>query len=223
MNMMNVSGNDALKQAKVALRKKVREALAKLSHEQIAEWSRAITQRILELNEYQQAKTVMVYLSMMGEHGTDELIRHAMAAGKSVCAPKVMWQTGRMYPMRLTSLEAVEVDDHGIRTPISDEQCPVDQCDFILVPGLAFDARGRRLGRGGGFYDKLLSRTDVRAAKVAAAFDLQIVESLPVDVHDQPVDVIVTPSRQMRFVRKSQMFVEDAKAPRRDTCLGVDF
>jgi len=191
------------KTEKADLRKRMREALKQTPAAQIAQWSARITEKLIELPEFQQAASLMVYLSFATEYQTADLIGRALAAGKTVCAPKVAWDRWQMHPVVLRSADDFVKDDHGINEPKSNQRFSLGELALVLVPGLAFDQRGRRLGRGGGFYDQLLSRTDLQAAKIAAAFDLQLVPRVPVADHDQPVDTIVTPHKLLRFVRKS--------------------
>lgn len=215
------------KNEKAALRKVVRQALREADSVDMVRWSDQITGRLVALTEYRQAQAVMVYLSFRTEYQTAALIEHALGAGKAVCAPKVNWRTGRMAPVVLRGSDDYELDDHRIKEPRSDERFPLAEVGMVVVPGLAFDGRGRRLGRGGGFYDKLLSRTDVQAIKLAAAFDLQIVSRVPVDPHDQPVDAILTPSKLMRFVRRPASILHSdegfTRENEKDTFLGMDF
>jgi len=191
-----------LKAAKSQLRGTVRGKLREAGQEALEKWSDQITARILDLPEYPAAETIMVYLSLRNEYRSGPLIEAALSAGKNVCAPKVVWQTWQMYAVALDGPNDFEEDERGLKEPRSDKQIAADQIDLVLVPGLAFDLRGRRLGRGGGFYDRFLARSDLHARKVAAAFDLQIVSRLPFDSHDQPVDLIVTTTKLLRFVHR---------------------
>jgi len=183
---------------KSQLRKTLRQALRAIDGADLERWSEQITGRLLDCPQYQRSESIMVYLSLAGEYQTETLIGEAMRSGKTVCAPKVTWQTSQMVPVVLRTCDDFDVDDHGINEPRWDRSLPIDRLDFILVPGLGFDPQGRRLGRGCGFYDKFLANVGARAIKLAAAFDLQIVPSVPVADHDQPVDIIITPTKLVR-------------------------
>jgi 5-formyltetrahydrofolate cyclo-ligase len=189
-----------LKSEKADLRKTIRQTLRQIDPSTISQWSDQITARILDLPEYQQARAIMVYFSFRTEYQTDTLIREAIKSGKTVCGPKIDWQSWRMYSAVMAGADDFEIGRGGVKQPAGNSAFDVDKLDMILVPGLVFDLRGWRLGRGGGFYDRFFSQADLRAGKVAAAFDLQIASRLHVDPHDQPVDLIVTPTRLMRFV-----------------------
>jgi 5-formyltetrahydrofolate cyclo-ligase len=188
-----------LKSEKALVRKDIRDQLKTLSVGQRHEWSARITKRLLELPEYKQAKVLMVFLSFSKEYDTESLILHGLSAGKTVCAPKVEWQTWKMVPVKLHGLDEIVKDMHGLREPTGEEKVDVDRIDLVLVPGLAFDPFGRRVGRGGGFYDAFLSRIDLRAVKLAPTFDFQLRPTVPFDCHDQPVDIILTPTKTLRF------------------------
>ncbi len=190
-----------LKSEKAQVRKDIRDQLHALPAEQRQEWSARMTERILELPEYQQAKVLMVFLSFSKEYDTEPLILHGLSAGKTVCAPKVDWQTWKMAPVKLNGLEEVVKDEHGLREPTGDTKVDVDRIDLVLVPGLAFDTSGHRVGRGGGFYDAFLSRIDLRAVKLAPTFDFQVRSAIPFDRHDQPVDILLTTTKTLRFFR----------------------
>ena len=190
-----------LKSEKAQLRKDIRELLHAISADQRRDWSARITERILDLPEYKAAKVPMVFLSFSKEFDTDPLIVHGLAAGKTVCAPKVDWRTWKMEPVKLNGPDDILKDEHGLREPVGSEKVEVDRIDLVLVPGIAFDSSGRRLGRGGGFYDAFLSRSDLRAVKLAPTFDCQIRPAVPCDRHDQPVDIILTPTKTLRFFR----------------------
>lgn len=187
---------------KAQLRKTIRQTLREIAPPQRSAWSRQITARVLELPEYGRAKAIMVYLSFVTEFQTGDLIDAAIRADKIVCAPKMDWAAWRMYPAVLADKDDCRTGRSGVKEPTSDQAFPTEQLDLVLVPGLVFDLRGWRLGRGGGFYDRFFSRADLHACTAAAAFDCQIVEELVVDPHDQPVDLIVTPTALMRFTSR---------------------
>lgn len=190
-----------LQNEKVHLRKELRQQLKATSPEQRAEWSRQITDRLLALPEYQRAKTLMVFFSFATEYDTDPLICHALSKGKIVCAPRVDWSTWRMVPVAVASVDQFAKDEHGIKEPTGDRIVDSDSIDLIIMPGLAFDLSGHRLGRGAGFYDRFLSQIQLRhALRLAPIFDLQLLPNVPHDELDQPIDIILTPTRLHRLM-----------------------
>jgi len=91
------------------------------------------------------------------------------------------------------------VDQFGIRTPKNGQMWPYEDIDLIVVPALAFDRQGNRLGRGGGFYDRFLAEPRVHAVTVGLGFAEQLVEELPTHHYDRPVDMLVTDQHVLRF------------------------
>ena len=158
--------------------------------------SRAIVRDLFDLAAYRQSGTVMAYVGFGSELQTDEFVFHTLEQGKTLLLPRV---NGRkrgldIYEVR-DPVRDLEVGTWGIREPRPDRCARVDPdiIDFALVPGLAFDARGGRLGYGGGFYDRLLaSILSTRTWLVAGAFEAQMVGKVPLDEHDVPMDVVVT-------------------------------
>ncbi len=158
--------------------------------------SRAIVRDIIETSVYRRSDTVMAYASFGSELQTDEFMRHVLHQGKILLLPRVNLQKGSLDLYRVRDpVRDLRVGTWGIREPRPDRCVRVDPhaIDFVLVPGLAFDARGGRLGYGGGFYDKLLAHgLSPCVWLVAGAFKSQMVEKVPVDGHDVPMDVVVT-------------------------------
>ncbi len=132
--------------------------------------------------------SIAVYLASPYEANLDELIRSLLRREIAVAAPRVDLKRNRISFWLLRSLEATETGAWGLREPPAWE--PVESPALLLVPGVAFDSRGGRLGMGGGWYDRLLSGS-VRS--VGVAFDWQLVPDVPREAHDRPVDAVVTP------------------------------
>ena len=158
--------------------------------------SRAIVRDLFDLAAYRRSGTVMAYVGFGSELQTDEFVFHTLEQGKTLLLPRVNRRKRGLdiYEVR-DPVRDLEVGTWGIREPRPDRCARVDPdiIDFVLVPGLAFDARGGRLGYGGGFYDRLLaSILSSRTWLVAGAFESQRVERLPLDEHDVPMDVVVT-------------------------------
>jgi 5-formyltetrahydrofolate cyclo-ligase len=158
--------------------------------------SRAIVRDIVETSVYRRSDTVMAYASFGSELQTDEFMRHVLHQGKVLLLPRVNCQKGLVDVYRVRDpIRDLLAGTWGIREPRLDRCARVEPhiIDFVLVPGLAFDSWGGRLGYGGGFYDKLLADgLSPCAWLVAGAFECQMVEKVPVDEHDMPMDVVVT-------------------------------
>lgn len=168
--------------------------------------SDAITLDVLALDRYKAARTVMAYMTFGSEFLTDRFVSNTLDQSKVLVLPRVDRTRNQLalYAVRDLDVELTS-GPWGIREPRPDV-CPsvvVAEIDFILVPGLGFTARGDRLGYGRGYYDRLLAHKAQHTALVAAAFELQVLETIPVDAHDVPVDLIVTErkSRGAGFAR----------------------
>ena len=158
--------------------------------------SRAILRDIIETSVYRRSDTVMAYASFGSELQTDEFMRHVLHQGKVLLLPRVNCQKGLVDVYRVRDpIRDLLAGTWGIREPRLDRCARVEPhiIDFVLVPGLALDSWGGRLGYGGGFYDKLLADgLSPCAWLVAGVFECQMVEKVPVDEHDMPMDVVVT-------------------------------
>ena len=185
---------------KTQLRKRICEQLTELDSVQRHSLSIAACRRVAELEVFSHALTVMFYMPISGEVDLTPLALSAFEQGKSVCVPRVDWNRHVMSPVEVNSFddEDMETDERGIRTPVTGRPVPIREIDLVIVPGLAFDTHGRRLGRGGGFYDRFLSTLRGRTTTVGLVFDQQIAAIVPVDPHDVSVDLVVTDRRMSR-------------------------
>ena len=158
--------------------------------------SRDIVRDIVGTSAYRRSDAVMAYMSFGSELQTDEFVRRVLDQGKVLLLPRVDRREGLLEVYRVRDpVRDLRVGSWGIREPRPDrcERVEPHVIDFVLVPGLAFDARGGRLGYGGGFYDKLLADgLSPGSWLVAGAFEGQMVEKVPTDEHDVRMDVVVT-------------------------------
>lgn len=184
---------------KKALRQQIRERLAAIPAREMHERSVAACRLLCRQPEFQKSETVMIFLSMACEVDTSYLAIECWNAGKRVLAPRISWDQRRMLPTEISSLtNDVRESAMGIREPHEGMPFPVSDIDLVVVPGLAYDARGERLGRGRGFYDRFLAHRDLRAFTTGLAFEEQIVASVPTADRDQRVRMIVTDQRVIR-------------------------
>lgn len=181
---------------KQTIRKSIIAAREQLSPDTRAANSAAITKRLLQLPEYQQADTVLGYMNFGAEFASELWIQQVLADGKRLALPRVNRHTNHLDLYWVEDLENQLVAGlWGIREPIV-ERCErldtLNEVEFALLPGVAFTRDGARLGYGGGFYDKLLSRMTHQLTLAAAAFALQIVEQIPQEATDVKVEWIIT-------------------------------
>ena len=197
-----LQGN-ALRDAKRAMRQRVLAARDALPEEARAAASQAIADRFGQRADFRAARAVLVTLPFRNEWDTRVLVRAALGAGKTIAAPRVDNATRMLKLYAIADPDRdVALSAKGIPEPSS--HCPSiapDAIDFVVIPGIAFDRDGHRLGYGGGYYDRLLPLLSPRAARVAGAFDLQIVPQVPVGPNDIGIDGIVTESRELSVPR----------------------
>ena len=183
---------------KAELRKTILARRDALSGESRAALSEVIFATITELVAFRQAQTVLAYASFGSEPVTDPFLRAVLALDKVLVLPKVNRPPRTLDLFRVTEPETqLEPGVWGIREPAPALCAPaaLDEIDLVLVPGVVFDVRGGRTGYGGGYYDRLLARCPADAALVAAAFEVQIVEEVPMGPRDRRVDRVVTEQR----------------------------
>lgn len=189
---------------KPELRAELKLTLSKLSPEAWRRGAEGVSARLGAVIDGVPARTVMFFFPIAGEVDVGAAAEGCLARGVRVCLPRADWD-GRVITPRLVERwgENLSVGRFGIREPA--ESAPaVDlaDLDLIVVPGLGFDAAGGRLGRGGGFYDRFLSRPGVRAWKVAVGLDEQVVVpplAIPREAWDVGMDALVTPTRTLVF------------------------
>jgi 5-formyltetrahydrofolate cyclo-ligase len=175
---------------KSALRRFIGEKKRALTAREIEFRSLILAGRLYETPQYSAAKSVYVYLSFNQEVRTEPIIRRAWADGKRVAVPKVMGD--EMVFIYLDSFDALSPQGaFGILEPASDAPAADDAHALVIVPGLAFDRAGHRVGYGGGYYDRFLAR-ETEHPTVALCFDFQRVDALEAEAHDVPVDQVIS-------------------------------
>ncbi len=185
---------------KKRVRKQIRKKLAELNPTVLHAKSMAACKRLITQPEFERARVVMLYLSMPGEVDTAPLALRGWQDQKTVSAPKCSWDHRRIVPLQIHSMEAGLVATKGaLREPEAGEPVPLETLDLVVVPGMAFDRRGNRLGRGAGFYDRFLASPQFRGTAVGLAFREQVLEQLPVRENDVPVHMLVTDEEVLRF------------------------
>ena len=189
VSLRNIRANSNF-MLKQTLRRQMRTLRAALSLLERASAAALVNQRLRALCLEQNWNAVAVYLATDEELNLDEFIAWLLARGVKVYAPY-----GDDFAL-LNSLEAVNVGKFGVREPRKPQNTQstlLPEELVFLMPGLAFDRRGSRLGFGGGWYDRALSRYP-QALKIGIAFDFQIVDEVPREAHDILMDALVAPS-----------------------------
>lgn len=156
--------------------------------------SRRLAMQFFATEQYQKATTIYGYLPYNQEVRTVPMLRQALLDGKQVAVPKVYGDT--MNFILLTDLDEVSEGYAGIPEPIADEPVANDPTALVLMPGLAFDARGHRIGYGGGFYDRFLEQ-EPNHPTVALCYDFQMLDFVETEPFDKNVDLVLWASTEV--------------------------
>jgi 5-formyltetrahydrofolate cyclo-ligase len=189
-----------LANSKSDLRQKIRAALHKISPAARSAASAQLCARLTEQSFWKNAATILFFAPLPDEADVWPLLEKMAAGEKIIALPRFdpadqIYTAGRVHNPRTE----IGIGQFGIREPkAACAEIVWSRLDLILVPGVAFDLRGRRLGRGRGFYDRLLAET--HGVKCGIAFDEQLVEKIPAEAHDQPINFILTPTRCVETV-----------------------
>ena len=187
---------ETIAQEKVALRSRMREKLAALIEADARAKSAAIWERLAVLPAFTRAARLLIYVSTGKEAETHGLIQQLLAMGRQVYAPAFDSAERRYVARTVQNFHSdLAVGQFGILEPKPGiaQLAARDPIDVALVPGLAFDEKGNRLGRGMGYFDRLLP--GIGGTKIALAYDFQILKEIPAEAHDARVDFIVTEIR----------------------------
>ena len=173
---------------KKALRQRIKEQKRSMTQEQISLASQKLGQLFVNTPQYREAKTIYGYLPYNQEVRTVPMVERALSEGKRVAVPKVYGDEMRF--IYIEDLSGIAPGSFGIPEPVLDGPVADDPNALVLMPGLAFDRQGNRMGYGGGFYDKFLNQ-EPNHPTVALCYEFQMQESLPVEEFDVPVDLVL--------------------------------
>lgn len=190
---MTADADDAVTAAKAALRHQVRTTGATRAAATRRAASDSVCTRLLELDEMRKAAEILCYRAMGHEIDVDDAAGALRRRGQRTSYPRVAG--GRLEVVAVDDTTAFAPGFRGLAEPVGPAQV-APALDVVLVPGVAFDALGHRLGHGLGFYDRFLAT--VSATRIAIAFDEQIVEHVPTEAFDVGMHAIVTPTRTLR-------------------------
>ena len=185
-----------LDERKSTVRRLVMARRARLTAEERVAAGTAVAERLTALPELAGARRVVGFASFGLEISTDAILAWVLASGRDLLLPYV--DGPHLRATRVRSMDDVAPGYRGIREPVQRTIVTVEDDDVILVPGVAFDAGGRRLGYGGGFYDAFLAEAAASATRIGLCYDVQIWDEVPEGTDDERVDIVVTEHREFR-------------------------
>ena len=187
-----------IKEKKREIREDMAKKLKEFSAGELIEKTRGIEERLFEFANFLEAKVVLLYMHTNGEVVTNDIIKRCFESDKTVVLPAFDTTKHTMQLMRVDNLDSdLKLGPRGILEP-NPERCkivPIDYIDIAIIPGVALDEKGGRIGSGEGCYDRLIPKLSITTRKVALALESQIIQQAPVEPHDKHVDIVITEKR----------------------------
>ena len=179
---------------KKGLRQKMRALLSAQSGEDRKQKSRVIQKKLWRHPSFLNASTVCFYVALPMEVNTHPMIKESLKMGKKVLVPSVDLENKELKLKEIRDFrEDLAPGALGILEPVStSKKADARDVECCVVPGLAFDGHANRLGRGGGYYDRLLEKLPENAAKIGLAFSFQVLPKIPLENCDRPLDIVLT-------------------------------
>ncbi len=190
-----------IKEKKARLREELKARRAALDADTRAAYSRRVTDKILSQPEVRSADNIFIYISYGSELETHTLINALLDSGKRLAAPRIL-DRETMIAVGFSDWASLEKAELGILRPMGSDPLTVEY-DVTITPGLGFTERGYRIGYGAGYYDRWFARNQ-SGTRIAPAFEIQLVENLPVDEYDLPVHRILTERRDIHIAEPAQ-------------------
>ena len=184
--------------AKIQIREDIAKVISALSEKDIAKKVKAIENRLFEFANFLEAKIALLYVSGDNEVQSRNIIKRAYAYNKIVVLPAFDAKTFDMKLMKVDDISReLKSGPRGVPEP-DEGLCkivPIDRIDIAVIPGVAFDEKGGRIGSGKGYYDRLIPKLAITTRKVALTLEEQIIPQVPMESHDKHVDIIITDER----------------------------
>ncbi len=183
---------------KLEMRKKCRDIINNTPPEKLKEWSKGISSVVLNSDEWKNAEIVFVFVSLKNEIDTSPLLLDALGSGKRLCVPRITGD-GLMEAVEIKKLSDLKSGKFGISEPI--KGCPIikkEQIDLIILPCLAADENGSRLGKGGGFYDRFCENTDCRKIILCPEALMMKTGEIIMQKHDIAADAVAMQARMIK-------------------------
>lgn len=179
-------------EAKKELRKRILNIRNNMTIEDVQKNSRAIMDKIINLDIYKQSKVVFIYMDFKNEVTTSRLLKHMLSEKKRAVIPYTDTVNIVLIPSEITKESDLMLNSFGYYEPKNISPVDPEEIDLVIVPGVVFDKSFNRIGFGKGYYDRILSKLKPSAKKVAIAHDFQVLQSIPTEDHDIKMDMIIT-------------------------------
>lgn len=189
---------EEIKEKKRELREHVATALGEIPEKKLAEKQRTIENKLFEFANFLEAKIALLYLNENLEINTHRIIERSLVLNKIVVLPFTKTDQPQKHLFKIDDITQDIIPNSEGKMVVDTSRCkkvPIDCIDIAIVPGLAFDEKGGRIGPGDGFYDLLIPKLPATARKVSIALEEQLVTQVPMESHDKYVDIIITDSR----------------------------
>ncbi|MFK5952800.1 MAG: 5-formyltetrahydrofolate cyclo-ligase [Desulfobacterium sp.] len=186
------------KDSKKSILTEISERLAAFSSEEMAKKQEIIEEKLLEFANFLEAELALLYVRRAGEMATDKILRISLAARKGIVLPAFSESKHAISLFRINDLDADLKKSSSDRMEPNPDTCKkisLEDIDIAVIPGLAFDEKGGRIGFGEGFYNRLIAKLPETTRKIAIAFEEQIVEHVPMDSRKHNLDIIITDQR----------------------------
>jgi len=189
---------DELQEKKIEIRNDFKTMIGKISDKDLSKRTKLIENNLLELANFLESSIALLYMGKEGEVASNSILERCFELKKIVVLPAF---NNEKYDMKLMKVDNLKTDlmlgKRGVLEP-DINRCkivPIESIDIAIIPGLAFDEKGGRVGTGEGYYDRFIPKLSNTTRKVALALDKQIIQQVPMDSHDKHVDIIVTDER----------------------------
>ncbi len=185
---------------KEELRKKILSKRFKMSQREVQAKSEVICSSLISSELFREAKIIALYSPIKKEVRTEDVFTAAKSEGKIVGFPVSNSDNIEITYFEVDDMSELLEGTYGIMEPSTDTKKMImdSDIDLIIIPGVAFDERGFRIGYGGGYFDRLLEKDDIKATTIALAFDTQVVLRIPEESHDMRVNFIFTENRKIK-------------------------
>ena len=187
-----------LKTKKQEIRSQVEEKLDALSKKEIMAKYGSIEEQLFDFANFREAEVMLLYINHPHEMDTRNILKRCSEATKNIVLPLFRSETNGTKLYKVTNIDTdLRPGPFNILEPDPDrcKPVPIDDIDIAIIPGIAFDEKGGRLGIGSGRYDRIMSRLPITARKIACALEDQMTQQVPMESHDKYVDIIITDKR----------------------------